>query len=34
MMKVGKLPIFIWIWFGLYVGEGGLCGYTNGLEQF
>ena len=33
-MKTGVLPIFNWVWFGLYQSESGLCGYTNGLEQF
>ena len=34
MMKADMLPIFNWIWFGLYESERGLCGYTDGLEQF
>ena len=34
MMHEDMLPIFNWIWFGLYGNEGGLCGYTDGLEQF
>ena len=33
-MNADELPIFNWIWFGLYQSEDGLCGYTNGLEQF
>ena len=34
MMKEDMLPIFNWVWFGLYRSEGGMCGYTYGLEQF
>ena len=34
MLHEDMLPIFNWIWFGLYGSEGGLCGYTDGLEQF
>ena len=34
VMREDILPIFNWVWFGLYGGEGGLCGYTDGLEQF
>lgn len=34
MMKVGELPILNWIWFGLYRGEGGMCCYTYGMQQF
>ena len=28
MMKEDELPIFNWVWFGLYRSEGGLNGYT------
>ena len=34
MMKVDELPIFNWIWFGLYRSEGGLNGYTYGMDVF
>ncbi len=34
MMKGDELPIFNWVWFGLYRGEHGMCGYTQGLEVF
>jgi len=34
VMKDGGLPIFNWIWFGLYRREGGLCGYTYGMDVF
>lgn len=34
MMKENKLPIFNWIWFGLYRREGGICGYTYGMNVF
>ncbi len=34
MMREGKLPIFNWIWFGLYRREGGMCGYTYGMDVF
>ena len=33
-MKENTLPIFNWVWFGLYRSGSGLCGYTDGLEQF
>lgn len=33
-MKDDELPIFNWIWFGLYRGESGICGYTYGMEVF
>ena len=28
MLKKDELPIFNWVWFGLYRSEGGLNGYT------
>ena len=34
MMKNGELPIFNWIWFGLWRNEKGLNGYTYGMEAF
>ena len=34
MMKEDELPIFNWIWFGLYWSEGGLNGYTYGMDVF
>ena len=34
MMKDGELPIFNWIWFGLWRNEKGLNGYTYGMEAF
>lgn len=34
MMKDGRLPVFNWIWFGLYRSEKGVCGYTYGMEAF
>lgn len=34
MMKEGELPIFNWIWFGLYRREGGTCCYTYGMRTF
>ncbi len=34
MMKEGLLPIFNWIWFGLYRGKQGICGYTYGMDIF
>lgn len=34
MMKGDELPIFNWVWFGLYRGEHGMCGYTEGLKVF
>lgn len=32
MLDQGQLPLFNLVWFGLYRGEKGLCGYTSGLE--
>ena len=34
MIKEGSLPIFNWIWFGLYRTEKGVSGYTYGMECF
>ena len=34
MIKEDELPIFNWIWFGLYRSEGGLNGYTYGMDVF
>lgn len=34
MMKEGELPVFNWIWFGLYRREGGVCCYTYGMRTF
>lgn len=34
MMKEGELPVFNWIWFGLYQREGGICCYTYGMHAF
>lgn len=34
MMKNDELPIFNWLWFGIYRRPGGICGYTYGMEGF
>ena len=34
MMKNDELPIFNWIWFGLWQNEKGLNGYTYGMDAF
>ena len=34
MYKRQELPIFNWVWFGLYRSEGGLNGYTYGMDVF
>ncbi len=34
MMNEDELPIFNWIWFGLYRTENGISGYTYGLRTF
>lgn len=34
MLKEDELPIFNWIWFDLYRSEGGLNGYTYGMDVF
>lgn len=33
-IKDGELPVFNWIWFGLYRGDNGLCCYTCGMGAF
>ena len=33
-MKEGELPLNNWIWFGLHRREGGVCGYTYGMDVF
>lgn len=34
MMKEDELPVFNWIWFGLYRSEGGMNAYTYGMDVF
>ena len=34
MLKGDELPIFNWIWFGLWQDENGMNGYTYGLDVF
>ena len=34
MMQDGELPIFNWIWFGLWRSENGMNGYTYGMDVF
>ena len=34
MMQNDELPIFNWIWFGLWRDENGMNGYTYGLDVF
>lgn len=34
VMKKGELPLNNWIWFGLHRREGGVCGYTYGMDVF
>lgn len=34
MMRKDELPIFNWIWFGLYRSEGGMNAYTYGMDVF
>ena len=34
MMKEDELPIFNWIWFGLYRDEKGVNAYTYGMDAF
>ena len=34
MMKEDELPIFNWIWFGLYRTDDGISGYTYGMRTF
>lgn len=33
-IKEGFLPIFNWIWFGIYQTAKGLCAYTYGMDVF
>ena len=34
MMQEDELPIFNWIWFGLWRDENGMNGYTYGMDVF
>ena len=34
MIRDGELPIFTWVWFGLYRTENGLSTYTYGMKAF
>lgn len=34
MMKEDELPIYNWIWFGMYRNENGLSAYTYGMNVF
>ena len=34
MIRDGALPIFTWVWFGLYRTENGLTTYTYGMKDF
>ncbi len=34
MMRDGELPVFNWIWFGLYRSEKSVSGYTYGMDVF
>ena len=34
MMHDDELPIFNWIWFGLYRDENGMNAYTYGMDVF
>lgn len=34
LMKKGMFPIFNLVWFGLYNGNNGICGYTCGMKNF
>jgi len=34
MMKEDELPIYNWIWFGMYRNESGLSAYTYGMNTF
>lgn len=34
IMKEGELPIYNWIWIGLYRSEKGFSGYTYGMVEF
>lgn len=33
MAKENMFPLFNLVWFGLYRGKNGVCGYTNGLRR-
>lgn len=33
MVKEGEFPIYNLVWFGLYHGKNGICGYTNGMRR-
>lgn len=33
MAKEGEFPIYNLVWFGLYQGKNGICGYTNGMRH-
>ena len=34
MIRDGELPIFTWVWFGLYRSKNGLSTYTYGMKTF
>ena len=34
MIRDGELPIFTWVWFGLYRTKNGLSTYTYGMKAF
>ena len=34
MIRDGELPIFTWVWFGLYRAKNGLSTYTYGMKAF
>lgn len=34
VMKEGRLPVFNWIWIGLYQSEFGISAYTYGMDMF
>ncbi len=34
MMREGELPVFNWIWFGMYRNEDGMNAYTYGMDVF
>ena len=33
-MNEGELPIYDWVYLGLYRSEAGMCAYTYGLQAF
>lgn len=33
-IKLGELPVYAWVYVGLYADGDGLSGYTNGLAYF